>query len=213
MLAVDARVFWDSFLAACAPVLLTFLIARSERFKAWRAARHAHKEQIQAMAEKWQSFEAGIQKHFDDNDAARGRSTAQFKAIDDRLAAQDKALATILSMTMGQFEMSAAPSFVCETDGKNTNVNAAYAALLGVGRDDLMDYRYKRFIPPDVLTMHMALFEAANLDHREFENEIVMLKADRTPLRVRVHMIPYPRDIGPATHWVGTITLVPEAKP
>lgn len=204
----DFSAGWDAALATLVPMLIGFFVVRTERFKAWRTGRKATREQLEAMASKWQGFESGIAKHFEDINTSRLRVTGQFQTITARLDAQDRALATILSMTMGQFDMSPVASFVCEGDGRNTNVNSAYAAMLGVGRDDLMEYRYKRFIPSEILTAHMALFAQAAHDHREFEDEIAMIRIDRTALRVRVHMIPYPREVGPATHWVGTLTVI-----
>lgn len=207
----DFSAAWSAALTTLVPLLIMGAIARTQRFKAWRVARRESKEQLQAMAAKWQGFEAGLERHFNDIDAARTKVTSQFKAIAERLDAQDRALATILSMTMGQFEMSPTPSFVCDPMGRNTNVNAAYATMLGVGRDDLMEFRYRSFIPPEVLGPHLALFDQAVRDHREFENEIVMVRADRTRVRIRVHMIPYPRELGPATHWIGTISALEAA--
>lgn len=207
---------WDTFVSSAiewsvpagATALLAWLALKRKAIAAWRTRRQDHRANLEAMAAKWQSFEAKVQKQLEEHENTRGRVTAQFKSISDRLIEQDKVLATILSMTLGQFEMSSVASFLCDGSGKNLNVNAAYARLLGVGRDDLMEYRYRRFIPVATLVPYLDRFSAAANDHREFEDEVEMRRGDGTLVRFRVHMIPYPREIGPATHWVGTLTVM-----
>lgn len=172
------------------------------RLAEWWAQRRIQRESFSAMVQGFPELRDMVRTA---SDAAQ-RCTGQIRAMDERLTGQDKVLATLLAMTLGEFEASNVPKFVCDTTGRNMNVNAAYAALLGVGRDDLLDYRWRSFIPSDALAGYMARFQAAVTDHRKFEDEVAMRRADGTLVRFRVHMLPFPPDEGPATHWVGILS-------
>lgn len=176
--------------------------AARARVLGWWGYRREQRESFAAMVHGFPELRDMVRTA---SDAAQ-RCTGQIRAMDARLTDQDKVLATLLAMTLGEFEASSVPKFVCDTSGRNMNVNAAYAALLGVGREDLLDYRWRSFIPSDALTGYLARFQAAAADHRKFEDDVQMRRADGTLVRLRVHMLPFPPDEGPATHWVGILS-------
>lgn len=201
--------FWDSILATLGPALVGFIITRTQRFKDWRARRRQKAEMMAAMADRF----GGVADKVDSLHDSVGRVTGEMRVIKSSLGDQDKVLATLLAMTLGEFEASPSAKFVCDASGRNTNVNAAYAAMLGCGREDLMDYRWRSFIPPPNLAPYLQRFAAAGADHRKFEDEIAMRRGDGTLLRLRVHALPFPPDEGPATHWVGILTPMPGSTP
>jgi PAS domain S-box-containing protein len=178
--------------------------AARERVTGWWTRRREQRENFSAMAQGFPELRDMVRVA---SDAAQ-KCTGQIRAIDARLTGQDKVLATLLAMTLGEFEASPVPKFVCDASGRNMNVNAAYAALLGVGREDLLDFRWRSNIPADVLEPYLARFQSAVRDHRKFEDEIPMRTVDGRTIRLRVHMLPFPPDEAPATHWVGILAPV-----
>lgn len=133
-----------------------------------------------------------------------GRITGEIRTIQGRLTAQDEVLADTLAITQAQFEMSA-PGFICDADGRNLHVNAAYAHLVGVGRDEMLGLKWQRVVHPDDLAPHMRRFEQARIGHYDFDDEIRIKAAVGGWIPVKVHMLPHPRDVGPAVRWVGTV--------
>lgn len=180
------------------------------KYSTWRTRKKDYAAQQQRMFASWDAHTARVDQFMADSLQQRGRTTEQFTTITDTLTEQNKVLATILAMTLGQFETSATASFLCDSSGVNLNVNAAYAETLGVGRDDLLGFRWRSFIPAEQLLPYIARFKSANEDHREFEDDVEMRTNAGALIRFRVHMIPYPRDgrDGPISHWVGTLTKI-----
>lgn len=164
------------------------------------------------MVGSWADFSCSMTTNVHDLQAKHSSMAAQVRKLTDdiwaRMDTQDKVLATVLAMTRGQFETSQAAMFVCDGTGQNADVNAAYAAMLGVGRDELMGLRWRSFIPSEQMPGYLARFESANHDHRLFDDEVSMRTRSGETLTFRVRMIPFPPNVGPATHWVGTLTVV-----
>jgi PAS domain S-box-containing protein len=147
----------------------------------------------------------------DNIDSSVGRMTGEMRTVNSTLADQNKVLGVLRARSQSVYESSPNAEFECDSDGRNESVNAKYAELLGVEKADLLDYRWRSFVPSAELQPYLARFQAAANDHRKFDDEIVMCRGNGTLIRVRVHMIPYPPDVGPATHWTGILTLVGDA--
>lgn len=174
-------------------------------------------ERTEKMAADRTAAEAALNEH-------KTRTTEQFEALHgeikdlaSHLSAQDTAaaadrevLADIFSMSQNQFENWAVAAFTCDADGNNTQVNAAWAELAGVDRADLMDRRWQRVIHPNDLLRHLEGFRRAREGHYEFDDVLIICPPDGPQRLVRVHMIPHPRNKGPAVRWSGTVVPLPE---
>lgn len=184
----------------------------SKPYTAWRQARRDSAQRRERMEMGWDDHTQKIESFMADSLKSRGHTTEQFKAITERLEAQDEraaadreVLADIFSMTQGQFDTSPVARFVCDARGRNLQVNAEYIRMVGVGRDEMTGMKWQRFIHPNYLARHLEGFARAQAGHYEYDDEIILLPPQREPIRVRVHMIPHPRDLGPATRWAGTV--------
>ena len=197
--------FWDAILATLGSILVGWLLSRTEYIRAWRENRRMHREQRDAMYECFSGF-VGKMDTLHDN--VRKLAT-QIKNVDSALTKQDKVLSTLLAITLAEFEASEAPKFVCDSEGRNLNINGAYATLIGTGKEELLDFRWRSFIPPMELTAYLHRFSCAVADRRKFEDEITMRKRNGTYLRAHVYMMPFPPDGGEITHWVGILTEIP----
>jgi len=193
--ALDAAIKWA--VPAFAGTCLTVVTVRHRAITDWRRKRAATRKAVEAMAEAFPTVTGQA-----------SLLVAEFQKLHRRMDSQDKDLGDLLAMNYGQFELSSTAPFVCDHEGRNTLANSAYGRMLHTGRDDLMGYGYRRFIPDVDLAGYLPKFQAAARDHREFESELCMRCADGAELRVRGRMVPPPRQQGPATHWIGTVTLL-----
>lgn len=205
--------------AGIAAGLLGWIAFKRKSIANWHRQRKAHKAMQRSMWETWPTVVNSVA----DAPERAVRMTTQFQALtlqmqqmdsrlDTRMDAQDAALNEILAMNHGQFELSGQATFVCDNAGRNTLVNSAYARLLGVGRDDLMEFRYKRFIGSDDLAAYWPKFQSASDEHREFDSALWFTGNNGKRVHVCIRMVPHPRQQGPATHWVGTVTPCDEAQ-
>lgn len=200
--ALQQAVIWA--VPASLALLAGWAAVKRKRIAEWRAARKADREGLRAMVDGYPEDRAMMAALSD----AVGRITGQVRTANVTLAEQNKVLGTLQARSHSDFEASQAPKFECDSDGRNEAVNAAYAALLGVEKDELLGFRWRSFIPADALAPYLARFKSAADDHRRFDDEITMRKSNGTLIRVRVHMLPFPPDVGPATHWVGVLSEV-----
>lgn len=174
-----------------------WLALRRARLVAWRRRRRDTQRALEAMAEGFPSLVMRL-----------GEAHDLGAEVREGLSELNAGMADVLALVYGMFEMSAGPQFVCDSTGRNVMVNTAYAQMLRAGRDDLMDYRYKRFLAGPDIKAYMDRFLEASAEHREFEDEIHFCCADGTLFKARVRMVPHPRLKGPATHWFGTVTAL-----
>ena len=199
------------------PALLTALLGwwavKRTRWAESRAKRQATMQAIEEMAAAFPSVKAlaAMADAFPSLVLQLGEAKDLGSEVRDGLTELNAGMADVLALVYGMFEMSDGPQFVCDSTGRNVMVNTAYAQMLRAGRDDLMDYRYKRFIAGAELKAYMGRFLEAAAEHREFEDVIEFCCADGSVFRARVRMVPHPRLKGPATHWFGTISVVEDA--
>lgn len=191
-------------LGAAAGALWLWMKSGRARVQNWRTQRRNAKKARESMHTSWPTVLAFIEGE----ERRADRSRAAFNALNERLDKQDVMLSDITAMQLGQFELCEMPMFVCDNDGRNRQVSASYARWLGVGRDDLLEYRYKRFFPSFELSRYMPLFQQAAEDHVEFEDVLMLERPDGTRIYGAVQMVPHPRAAGPATHWVGMISPI-----
>lgn len=124
------------------------------------------------------------------------------KTLDD----QNRVLGNISAMIHGEMELDPTPRFICDNDGRNLNVNTAYARLVGCGRDELMGFGYQRFIPSNINPGYVAEFDSAAKQHRSFERSLRILRPDGTEVLANVRIVPHPENEPPAHYWVGVVT-------
>lgn len=201
-LVADEAIKWA--VPAAGGLFLTVVTVKHRAIMDWRRTREARNKSLDALLATWPT----VVQEISETKAGAGKSTEQFKALHARLDNQDQALADLLALNYGSFELSPTATFVCDNAGRNMMVNSAYARLLHTGRDELMDYGYRRFIKSSEVAAYLARFKGAAEEHREFECDLCMVRADGSEVRARVRMVPHPRNKGPATHWIGTLMPV-----
>lgn len=201
-LVADEAIKWA--VPALGGLFLTVVTVKHRAIMDWRRTREARNQSLDALLATWPT----VMRQIGEANESAGRTTEQFTALHGRLDTQDQALADLLALNYGSFELSPAATFVCDNAGRNLMVNSAYARLLHTGRDELMDFGYRRFIKSSEVAAYLARFKGAAEEHREFECDLCMVRADGSEVRARVRMVPHPRNKGPATHWIGTLLPV-----
>lgn len=200
--ALTAAVQWS------VPVILAALVAwagvKRKKLAEWRAEHKAHNEGLRALVAGYPESRAKQDATAD----AVGKMSGQFKVVNATLEAQNRVLGLLQARSQSIYEASDRAEFECDSDGRNESVNAMYAEMLGVDKDELLGFRWRSFIPAEHLQPYLQRFQLAAADHRKFDDEITMRRSDGVLIRVRVHMIPYPPDQGPATHWTGVLTPI-----
>ena len=206
-------VLLSTLIGTLVPIFVGWLITRTERFKAWRAARKAWDTERREMP----SVISRIAEGLDALTLSDERRTGQFTAINIKLdehtatlKAQNVALGDIASMSYGQMEQDPMPRFVCDNDGSNRLVNTAYARMVQCGRDELMAFGHLRFIPEKLNPGYMARFEEAARQHHTYEEEAVFCRPDGSMFMARIRCVPHPEDAPPATHWNGVVRYLRE---
>jgi len=124
------------------------------------------------------------------------------KTLDD----QNRVLSNISAMIHGEMELDPTPRFICDSDGRNLNVNTAYARLVGCGRDELMGFGYQRFLPNGANPELIADFNTAAEQHRSFERAVRIHRPDGTEVHANIRIVPHPEHEPPAHYWVGVVT-------
>lgn len=198
-LAVDEAIKWA--VPAAGGLFLTLVTIKHRAIMDWRRTREARNKSLDALLATWPTV---VQQISEAGESA-GRTTEQFAALHGRLDSQDQALGDLLALNYGQFELSPAATFVCDNSGRNLMVNSAYARLLHTGREELLEFGYRRFILSTEVAAYLARFKVAAEEHREFECDVCLVRADGSLVKVHIRMVPHPRQKGPATHWIGTI--------
>lgn len=206
-------VIFNTLIATLIPLFVGWLITRTERFKAWWAVRKADALERKEMP----SVISRIASSLEALTLSDERRTGQFTAINIKLdehtatlKAQNVALGDIASMSYGQMEQDPMPRFVCDNDGCCRLVNTAYARMMQCGRDELMQFGYRRFIPEKLNPGYMSAFEECAKQHRTFEEEVVFCRPDGSMFMARVRCVPHPEDAPPATHWNGVVRFLRE---
>lgn len=193
--------------------LALFIRKRRKRIAAWWKARQEHSAALRQLPMSLMEARDNFRTLVESNT----RTTLQFTAIDEQLKGQTSTLqsqnvmlADITAMAHGRMELDSKPLFVCDNTGRNRYVNTAYARMVGCGRDELTGYGYYRFIPTSLNPTYLTGFAAAALQHRTFEEVLIMVRPDGTKFAARVRIVPHPQDVPPATHWNGMLVFLHE---
>lgn len=186
-----------------------------QRLRDWWRSLKARKSASEAMVNSWPTaleFISGAQVREEKSTAREGRMTAEFKCLREHLEKQDGKLDSIIAHQWGAMKLDPQARFICDSLGRNNEVNTAYATLLRVGEASLKGFGYKNYIDPAQLGKYMATVLAVFTEHRRYEGTVVMVRGDGTRFLAHVRLEPYPEDptIGAASHWFGAVTMVEE---
>ena len=171
-------------------------------FSAWRKAREERRAVINDLPMRVSGFAELLSGVSERTDRALSVLDAQTKTLDD----QNRVLSNISAMIHGEMELDQTPRFICDNEGRNLNVNTAYARLVGCGRDELMGFGYQRFIPSNINSGYVAEFDSAAKQHRSLERSLRILRPDGTEVLANVRIVPHPENEPPAHYWVGVVT-------
>lgn len=191
------------FLAAVGGVSAAFLWMKRRYLSIaeWRRMREARRMAFNELPDRVSGFADLLSGVSERTDRALAVLDAQTKTLDD----QNRVLSNISAMIHGEMELDPTPRFICDSDGRNLNVNTAYARLVGCGRDELLNFGYQRFVPADLNPMYLRDFEDAVTQHRSFEGTIKIRRPDGTVITTSVRIVPHPENDPPAHYWVGIV--------
>ena len=101
--------------------------------------------------------------------------------------------------------------FYCNAAGENTYVNQLYPRWLGVGKPELMGWKYLNFIHSNDVDRVRRHWEAGRSEHRQFRNRHQMVTADGEIIEVEVIATPIP-EFAPIKRWIGSIRRIDNAR-
>ncbi len=191
------------FLAAVGGIGAAFLWMKRRyiSFSGWRKAREARRLAFNDLPDRVSDFAKLLDGVREQSGRTLDVLDLHTKTLDD----QNRVLGNISAMIHGEMELDPTPRFICDNDGRNLNVNTAYARLVGCGRDELLNFGYQRFIPTDLNPTHADEFEYAVAQHRSVEGTIKIRRPDGTTITASVRIVPHPENEPPAHYWVGVV--------
>ena len=192
------------FLAAVGGIGAAFLWMKRRyiSFSGWRKMRAARRLAFNELPERVSDFAKLLDGVREQSDRTLDVLDSHTKTLDD----QNRVLGNMSAMIHGEMELDPTPRFICDVDGRNLNVNTAYARLVGCGRDELMGFGYQRFVPNDLNPGYADDFDNASEQHRSFERAVRIRRPDGTELPAQVRIVPHPENEPPAQYWIGIIT-------
>ena len=191
------------FLAAVGGVSAAFLWMKRRYLSIaeWRRMREARRMAFNELPDRVSDFAKLLDGVREQSGRTLDVLDAHTKTLDD----QNRVLGNISAMIHGEMELDPTPRFICDNDGRNLNVNTAYARLVGCGRDELLGFGYQRFIPSNTNPGYVAEFDSAAKQHRSFERSLRILRPDGTEVLANVRIVPHPENEPPAHYWVGVV--------
>lgn len=170
----------------------------------WRKMREARRLAFNELPSRVSDFAKLLDDVRTQSERTLGVLDSHTKTLDN----QNRVLSNISAMIHGEMELDPTPRFICDSDGRNLNVNTAYARLVGGGRDELMGFGYQRFIPNELNPGYTTDFNSATEQHRSFERAVRIRRSDGSELLAQVRIVPHPENEPPAHYWVGVVTAV-----
>ena len=181
------------------------MLFRSQKRYKWFttvvAARRARRKTLEELPSRMNAMSSLLESVVSQGVKTVGLLEEHSRTLDD----QNRILGTISAMVHGEMELDPTPRFICDNDGRNLNVNTAYARLVGCGRDELMNFGYQRFVPADLNPTYVDEFEDAVAQHRSVEGTIKIRRPDGTVITTSVRIVPHPENDPPANYWVGIV--------
>lgn len=198
--SIDATQILLTLLGSTGAVFL-WVKRRYITFHGWRKAREARRLAFNELPERVSDFAKLLDGVREQSGRTLDVLDAHTKTFDD----QNRVLGNISAMIHGEMELDPTPRFICDNDGRNLNVNTAYARLVGCGRDELLNFGYQRFVPADLNPTYVDEFEDAVAQHRSVESTIKIRRPDGTIITTSVRIVPHPENDPPANYWVGIV--------
>ena len=198
--SLDATQIFLTVVGSASAVLL-WMKRRYITFRGWRKMRAARRLAFNELPDRVSDFAKLLDGVREQSDRALDVLDSHTKTLDD----QNRVLGNMSAMIHGEMELDPTPRFICDNDGRNLNVNTAYARLVGCGRDELLGFGYQRFIPSNTNPGYVAEFDSAARQHRSFERSLRILRPDGTEVLVNVRIVPHPENEPPAHYWVGVV--------
>lgn len=204
--------------AALAGWLLDRWLGVRSRIAGWWRSVQARKSMTEAMVASWPTaldFISKAEEREEKSAAREVKITASFTAIREHLQRQDTTLERIAAQLWGQMKLDPQARFQCDHEGRNEQVNAAYAAIMRVGEFDLMGFGWKnRVVEDDRMEYDRAAGQAFR-EHRKFERAVRFVRGDGSRFRGLVRIEPYPEDpadLADGRHplWFGSVVVVEE---
>lgn len=180
---------------------LLWMKRRYITFHGWRKAREARRLAFNELPARVSDFAKLLDGVREQSDRTLDVLDSHTKTFDN----QNRVLANISAMIHGEMELDPTPRFICDGEGRNLNVNTAYARLVGCGRDELMNFGYQRFVPADLNPTYVDEFEDAVAQHRSVEGTIKIRRPDGTVITTSVRIVPHPENDPPAHYWIGVV--------
>ena len=188
-------------IAGSAGAVFLWMKRRYLSISGWRKAREARRLAFNELPERVSDFAKLLDNVREQSGQTLSVLDSHTKTFDD----QNRVLANISAMIHGEMELDPTPRFICDGEGRNLNVNTAYARLVGCGRDELMGFGYQRFVPNDLNPTYINEFEDAVAQHRSVEGTIKIRRPDGTVITTSVRIVPHPENDPPAHYWIGIV--------
>ena len=188
-------------IAGSAGAVFLWMKRRYLSISGWRKAREARRLAFNELPERVSDFAKLLDNVREQSGQTLSVLDSHTKTFDD----QNRVLANISAMIHGEMELDPIPRFICDNDGRNLNVNTAYARLAGCGRDELLNFGYQRFVPADLNPTYVDEFEDAVAQHRSVEGTIKIRRPDGTVITTSVRIVPHPENDPPAHYWIGIV--------
>ena len=94
--------------------------------------------------------------------------------------------------------------FHCNSAGEITYVNQRYARWLGVGKSELLGWKYFNFIHPDDIDRVRRHWQTCRSERRQYRTRHRLVAADGETFEVEVSATPIPES-APIKRWIGCI--------
>ena len=94
--------------------------------------------------------------------------------------------------------------FHCNGAGETTYANQLYARWLGVGKPELMGWRYLNFVHSNDVDRVRRHWETCRSEHRQYRSHHHLVAADGEIFEVEVVATPIP-EAAPTKRWIGSI--------
>lgn len=181
-----------------------------------RRNRNRNMDTMANMFPSWLEYMAEAKSSGERRDAREVRTTAQYNALVKQVTdlgdGINKKLDVIVARIWGLYKLQPQAQFVCDSDGRNIDVNPAYEVMLGTSAANLKGFNYKNFIDPNALESYITEVMQAVHEHRRWEGTVVFRRTNGSRFLGQVRLEPYPEDptLGNAEYWFGAVTLVEE---
>lgn len=205
---MDFSAYWAGALGALGVATIGWFTGGGAWLKArWAGWRASHKERLELDDARRRDHPV-IMDTLTELKNIAGRMTGEIRTVTQSVDGLRQEVAETKSVSMAVFEASQTPSFTLDNGGKVLYVNTALTTLLDTGRDELIDYRMRQWMDGAELDRFIRAFERARDEHRDAHIDVAFTLPHGV-VRLRIHMVPQPRESKPALHWNCTVEVSP----